>query len=250
LFSARRGGWFWTVVVLGVSLAALGFLGGVFGGRAETDAERVWLVGGVIALCAAAALPFLRDWAQRADTADEAGRLRVALRHALQPLAEQVAAMPAMTPAKREQHLDVVAQTAVGALHLVLDGVEDRRTVVYRLLEVATDTYDMSQMAFFGRNRPQPFIHGTPRGDSAVALALRAGTRFEPDIGTNPPPQYGGSGEGYRTFIAASIHSQTDAWGMITVDAPEPGALVPSDAHVVEVVADLLAIAFEIARRP
>ena len=45
-----------------------------------------------------------------------------------------------------------------------------------------------------------------------------------------------------------SIHNDEDAFGMLTVDAPQAGSLVALDAHVLEVLADMLAIAFAIAR--
>ena len=85
--------------------------------------------------------PLFNDWAQRVEAGlqlSEAGQLRVTLRDALQPVAENVALMPVMTPAKRQQHLQVVATTAVAALHLALAGVEGRRAVVYEIDDVAT----------------------------------------------------------------------------------------------------------------
>ena len=107
----------------------------------------------------------------------------------------------------------------------------------------------MTCMAYHGRGGPTPsgFIRGTPRGESAIELVLTGGMLFVEDM-TRRTLQYTGTAEGYRTFISVAIHSGQDAWGMLSVDAPKQGSLVALDVHVLEVVADLLAIAFAIAR--
>lgn len=73
-------------------------------------------------------------------------------------------------------------------------------------------------------------------------------TAFVPNVAAEPSKDYEGSGEGYQTFISVSINDGTNAYGMLTVDAPTPGALVKLDVYVLEVVSNLVAIAFAIGR--
>ena len=242
----------WNVVIplAAVFFTVLTFVGPILGADYQTLGDWLWLAAGVVGLVVVVLLPFAREWAGRAERqleTTEAAHLRVTIRNALQPLAENIALMPRMSPGKREAHLLVVAETAVAALRLVLDGVEGLRAVVYRLNEAETR---MTCMAYHGRGgrNPADFVSGTARGDSAIDLVLNARLVFEPDLSALSESEYAGSGEGYRTFISVSIHNDEDAFGMLTVDAPQAGSLVALDAHVLEVVADMLAIAFAIAR--
>lgn len=59
---------------------------------------------------------------------------------------------------------------------------------------------------------------------------------------------YHGTRIGYRTFISAPIADRQRTYGMLTVDAPNPGDLLKSETHLVMLVADLLAIAFASVR--
>jgi GAF domain-containing protein len=231
--------------VVTVIAAGTVFVGGVLGGEAESPDDLAWLGVAVLGVLFTAGLPFGRDWARRSD--QQAGELRVTLRDALQPLAESVAALPGLPPGEREGELSTVAAYAVAALTLVMDGVPGLRSVVYQLDELGTH---MTCLAYHGRGGPAPseFRVGTARGDGAIALVRTAGTAFVEDLASDRSASYAGSGRGYATFISVSIHDRENAYGMLTVDAPTPGTLVPVDVHLLEVVADLLAIAFATAR--
>jgi hypothetical protein len=243
--AGRTGPWSWLLPVVTVAAAATVFLGGVLGGQASSPGDWVWLGLAVIGILVTAGLPYARDWARRSD--QEAGELRVTLRNALQPLAESVAAMPGLPPGERDAELGTVAAYGVAALTLVMDGVPGLRSVVYQLNDAGTE---MTCIAYHGRGGPAPtdFTAGTTRGDDAISMVLRAGTSFVPDLSVERPPSYAGTGRGYSTFISVSIHDRENAYGMLTVDAPTPGTLVPVDVHLLEVVADLLAIAFATAK--
>jgi GAF domain-containing protein len=243
--AGRTRPWSWLLPLATVAAAATVFLGGVLGGAASSPGDWVWLALAVVGVFVTAGLPYGRDWARRTD--QEAGELRVTLRNALQPLAESVAALPALPPGERDAELGTVAAYGVAALTLVMDGVPGLRSVVYQLNDAGTH---MTCLAYHGRGglAPTDFTAGTTRGDDAISMVLRAGTTFVPDLGVDRPPSYAGSGRGYATFISVSIHDRENAYGMLTVDAPTPGTLVPVDVHLLEVVADLLAIAFATAR--
>lgn len=240
--SARARPWSWltpvTVSVAAVAAAVSGALGGG------------WLVVCGVGAGIAAGYPFAREWATRVDRRielDEASQLRVALRNALQPLSERIARMPAMSPGRRRNEIEVVATDAASPLVQILNGVDQLRAVVYELDEAGAE---MTPLAYQGRGgtRPTGFVSGTGRGDSAIRLVLQNRKRFVRNVAEEPSPDYEGSGEGYQTFISVSINDGTNAYGMLTLDAPEAGALVQLDVYVLEVVANLVAIAFAIGR--
>ena len=175
----------------------------------------------------------------------EADRLRVAMKDALQPVAELIAEMPDQTKRQRQDQLRNVAIQAVGALILLLKDVERLRAVVYRI-----DDAGMSCLAYQGRgNTPNPFLTGTDRGDLALLMVEEGRDHFQADISTADHEAYRGSGNGYQTYISASIRTGDDGYGMVTVDAPHAGDLVDTDQQIVMVMADLLAIAFAEAER-
>ncbi|WP_224278710.1 hypothetical protein [Nocardioides lacusdianchii] len=217
----------------------------------DLDDGRDWawaLVG--FGLClAAGALMWLREsgvrtW--RAASELEAGRLYVAMKDALQPVAELIAAMPAKTKRQREAEAEKVATQATGALTLLLKDVDRLRAVVYQL----QDSGDMTAVAYHGRaDTPSPFLKATPRGDLALKMVSDGKDWFEKDTSAATNQAYAGSGAGYQTYISAAIRSDTDGFGMVTVDAPNPGDLVETDRQIVLLVADLLAIAFAEADR-
>jgi putative methionine-R-sulfoxide reductase with GAF domain len=255
--SASRSSWFrralagrtppWTWLVPAVTIVAAGavFIGGVLGGAARSPSDWVWLAVAVGGVFVTAGLPFGRDWARRTD--QEAGELRVTLRDALQPLAESVAALPSLPPGERVGELGTVAAYGVAALTLVMDGVPGLRSVVYQLDDSGSH---MTCLAYHGRGglAPSDFTIGTARGDGAIALVRSAGTTFVRDLARDRSDTYAGSESGSSTFISVSIHDRENAYGMLTVDAPTPGSLVAVDVHLLEVVADLLAIAFATAK--
>jgi len=153
--------------------------------------------------------------------------------------------MPALTRGKREARLREVAQQAVSALCLLLKDVDRLRAVVYSVDNSGTS---MSCLAYHGRGAtPRGFDAGTPRGDSALDLVRSAGYVFAEDLTKARPASYGGAVSDYRTFISAAISNGPNAYGMVTVDAPNAGDLVDTDAQIVLLMADLLSIAFAVA---
>lgn len=177
----------------------------------------------------------------------EAVRLRVAMKDALQPVAELIASMPAMTKSQRQARLKEVCRQAVGALCLLLKDVDRLRSVVYR---VDDDQTSMSQVAYLGRgDTPRAFVSNDFRGQKALETVRDGGYVFVPDLDQQRPSNYAGTANGYRTFISAAICNGAAAYGMVTVDAPNANDLVDTDCQIVLLMADLLAIAFAEADR-
>ncbi|WP_194838738.1 hypothetical protein [Nocardia sp. XZ_19_369] len=207
-----------------------------------------WIVVGIMQLIIVVFFQ-LAEKRRREVELDEAGRLRVAMKDALQPLAGLIADMPGMNESERSAQLRCIAHQAVGALKLLLKDVDRLRAVVYAM---AGDDGPMEVIGYCGRGDgrpPEPFVPGTPRGDLAIAMVRERETRFMRDIDQEAPENYGGSRKGYKTFIAAAIKNGEYGYGMVTVDAPRAGDLVDTDMQIVMLVADLLAIAFAVRTR-
>jgi hypothetical protein len=239
------------VASLVVLLPGLGVLLVTLGQDHENSKQWALLVSGVVVGILGAALQIGREkWRKRITEGErtEAGRFRVAVQDAFQPVAELVAGMPSMSKALREARLKEVSQQAVGALRLLLKDVDRLRAGVYSLNESADE---LLCIAYHGRGeKPRPFEKGSERGDSALKMVKDGGNLFVKDLDTQAiPVHYRGSGAGYRTFISASISTGETAFGMVTVDAPTAGSLVGTDQQIVMLMADLLAIAFAEAVR-
>lgn len=250
VFRCRSQPWLWVVPVSSIVLAVVGTFLLTVGQELKTNRDWGFAIGGAVLVLLGGLVQWLMTWAERAQRVDEsleAERLRVAMKDALQPVAELIADMPALSPVKRQERLGQVAQQSVGAIRLLLDGVDRLRAVVYALEDPPTR---MRCLAYYGRgSRPGDFLAATERGDSALSLVSQGKDLFVNDLSANRPAEYGGSASDYQTFISASITTGSDAFGMVTVDAPEAGALVDTDRQIVLLVADLLAIAFAIADR-
>jgi transcriptional regulator with GAF, ATPase, and Fis domain len=64
------------------------------------------------------------------------------------------------------------------------------------------------------------------------------------DIDSNPPPGWDTTKQrDYKTFISVSVAAGDTAYGMLTLDALEAGALTNDDLHMLRVMASALAVA-------
>ena len=73
------------------------------------------------------------------------------------------------------------------------------------------------------------FVEGTPAGDAAIGLALQDEDLLCADIVADPPPGWDSTKErDYRSFVSVSVIAGDTAFGMLTLDAVEPDALMPT----------------------
>lgn len=94
----------------------------------------------------------------------------------------------------------------------------------------------------------QTFVEGTPQGDAAVQLVLEDKELRVVDVEVDPPPGWDLDREQtYRTFIAVSVTAGDVAYGMLTLDALEPGSLTPDGARLLRLMAGALAVALSIS---
>jgi len=236
----------WWAPVATLLLAIVGTICITVGQDLDDGSDWAWVLVGAGTALLGGLIQLLREVGRAAELdigSQEALRLRIAMKDALQPVAELIAELPGKTPRERKQALEAVAHQSVSALTLLLKDVDRVRAVVYQL-----DDDGMSHLAYHGRgNTPNPFPRTTDRGRLACQMVAEGRHHFEPDISKASSDAYKGTGNGYETFIAAAICTGDTGYGMVTVDAPNAHDLVDTDLQLVCLVSDLLAIAFAIA---
>ena len=97
--------------------------------------------------------------------------------------------------------------------------------------------------AFSGRgDEPKTtFRAGEPRGDQALALVRKRDLILVEDTTDPPNDAVIRPDAPYRTFISAAVVAGTAEFGMLSVDAEEPGSLDLGDVSAVRALAKLLA---------
>ncbi|WP_082947650.1 GAF domain-containing protein [Mycobacterium sp. E2479] len=220
-------------------------------GQSHGAASVVWLGVGIALLALAATGEIFRDSYRsrlRQEQEEGAAGQIVALRDALSPIAEAIADMHTLTESARRERVNGIAQRSADALALVMHGIPGFRSVVYRQ-DDPMNSLEVLARAGRSEREPQRFTRGDERGNAAFATVERREPCFVRDVNNDDEVAgldgaYSGTRTGYRTFIAAPIADRQRTYGMVTVDAPNPGDLLRSDQHLVMLVADLLAIAF------
>jgi hypothetical protein len=227
----------------------------VFGWAARSTGDaQAWLfvAGAALSLLAIGLTAFtkVREH-QRGATVDSATNAQlIALSDEIRPLATAIAEMARLPLDQRRQELRVVAQGAVIALRSIVAQHASRSRAVVYLLNVDAMPLQMESIGHNGRGaRPRPFVEGTTRGDAALAFLEERSTAYYRNLnGRKKPAGYDGTMAGYRTFIAAPIFTGAGVYGMVTLDAPEANSLTTGDVALTELVADLMAIPFEVAQ--
>ncbi|WP_197079935.1 GAF domain-containing protein [Mycobacterium haemophilum] len=220
-------------------------------GKFHGVAAGVWLGIGTVILATVALIDLVRESYRsllRHRQEESAAAQIVALRDALSPIAESIADIHTLADAARHERANGIAQRSADALALVMQGIPGFRSVVYRQ-DNAMSALEVLARAGRSEREPQRFERGDKRGDAAFATVERREACFVRDVNDDEEVAglegaYSGTRTGYRTFIAAPIADRRRTYGMVTVDAPNPGDLLRSDQHLVMLVADLLAIAF------
>lgn len=245
-----RALWIRVLYVLAPTIAATPIgLAGIVSGRGRVVCL---FLGGLLLLLMALAEAVRQVYGKHlreSDDADAAARV-VTLRDALRPIATAIADMQTSPKDRRRDRANEIAGRGAEALALVMVRITGLRSVVYR-----EDGDVLTVLECRGRSErmPQPFRRGNPRGDAAFLSIERREPVFvhdaeDGDAVAAADGAYHGSRIGYRTFISAPIADQQRTYGMVTIDAPNPGDLLKSDTHLVMLVADLLAIAFASVR--
>lgn len=245
-----RLGWLPSTLTLLLAAAAavlLSTIGDLSGGD---QVLRFWL-GLTCALVNVLTSLAIDWWRRSVETAgsQEVAQYSITLSNAIQPMAERIASMPMPDSRARKRSADKVLGLAVSSLQLLLRDVENIRVVVY-ILNSRQDSLEVEYNAG-RRDKPRPFKLGDGgRGDAAFNMITQGSDAlYIADVEAGQTEGWKGSGSGYATFITAPIRADTHAYGMLTVDAPNPGDLSENDKPILVVLATLLAIALAEAER-
>lgn len=212
-------GWFWALVVA---------------------AGGTWLTGRVATRQARR-----RQWA--AEDSERLARIatRIQIADVLRPLAETLAKMPSLSRAERLQQCESMKRGVVDAVAELL-GPSRSRAGWFEYRDTRPPRLDPVPDLRRGRADPQrtEFVGGSVEGDAALQLLVDDVNRFCPDVDLDPPPGWVPERHhGYRTFIAAPVVAEGRRFGMLTLDALEPGDLTENDVYAMSLLAKLLAAA-------
>lgn len=253
---ATRAEALWLALGVTVVVAAL-----VLGEAARTadGATRAWLVAAQATCTALAfAVPQLRQWrASRAEASAEEREIearvetRMAINDALDPVLRMVARSVAEPdPEVRER---LAAQTVSLVLMTASEfiGPDRSRACWYRL--DAGPPGRLVPVEHAGRAGPPTthFVEGSTAGDAAIDLVLTDGALRCEDVLSAPPPGWSlDRAPAYRTFVAVATVGDDAAYGMLTLDALDPGSLSADDEGLLRLVSGVLALAMGLAHRP
>ncbi len=161
------------------------------------------------------------------------------MNEALDPIVRSLASGMS-TPGLQERVRWMVVKTAAEII-----GPDQGTRSCYFDLEAGPPKKLVPTMYHAGRvgNTRSTFIEGTPGGDDAIAMVESNGHRLCTDTGIDPPPGWNNKTRDYRTFISVAVVAGNTAYGMLTVDALNPGDLEERDVDVLAVMAGLVGIA-------
>ena len=183
------------------------------------------------------------DFRRTEGQSEVRARLYTAIGDELVPLTVQLETIATLPGAERPAALAQAATAACSAMRQLTEA-DRARVVVYAL---RAEPQQMEQIAFLGREtEPGPFVAGTERGDAALAFLEGRKGKLYKDLSRKRPPGYKATMKDYRTFLAVPIWTASGVYGMLSVDAPAAGTLTPADLAIATVVAETMALAFEI----
>lgn len=217
-----------------------------------TGKKAAWLIAAQVAATAMAFLvPQVRQIRARRREATAAERelaarteTRAAMNDALDPILRQLGRISAerLKPDRKE----LIAATVPFVLHAAsnLIGPDRSRACWFELTDENPARLVPKQHAGRSGSPRTTFSEGTPAGDAAIGMVLNGENRLCEDIDADPPPGWDHSkSRDYKTFISVSVAAGDTAYGMLTLDALEPGDLNNDDLHLLSLMAGALAAA-------
>ncbi len=236
---------FAAVLVLVAGAGAVGsFVFGVLAGVNAASRTRYLIFGGLCVVAPVLVSTFYEARTARArrrieDVQVQAeARLLVTLGSALAPSLYSLGRIVETRNQKQKRELAGQLVQSIVAAAAELCGPDDARSVFFRL-----QGKKMECEAFAGRAEPSRTVFSNEPSDTlgraAFAMVHQADSVLYEDVGETAPPGFAGP-TSYRTFIAAAVTAGETPYGLLTVDAPEPGSLNEQDREVAKVLATLL----------
>jgi hypothetical protein len=233
-----------------ISLAAVGLATwlGMQAGAAVTD-RPWWTLGAVAASVTAAGVPAyeqirkerLRAAAQQAAV-DAAVAMRVTMNDALDPIVRQLGRV-ATAPGRHEREAlqeATIPMVVDSAAHLV--GTGRVRACLFRFAPGTPRVLVPAQYSGRVDDPLEPIAEGTVVGDLIFAMIRHNQHLFCTDLDVSPPRGWQVTApQTYKSFAAVPVAAGQNAFGMLMVDALEPGAIRQADVPLIRLLAGLLA---------
>ena len=233
-----------------ISLAAVGLATwlGTEAGAAVTG-RAWWVLGAVAASVTAAGVPAyeqvrkerLRARAQQAAV-DAAVAMQVTMNDALDPIVRQVGRV-ATAPGKREREAlqeATIAMVVDSAPRLAGSGRV--RACLFRFAPGTPGVLVPAQYGGRVDDPLEPITEGTPAGDLVFGMIRHNQHLFYPDLDADPPPGWRVTApQTYKSLAAVPLAAGPNAFGMLMVDALEPGGIRRTDVPLIRLLAGLLA---------
>lgn len=169
---------------------------------------------------------------------------RAAMNDALDPILRQLGSISSerSKPARKELIAQAVPFVLNAASNLI--GPDRSRACWFELCDDNPSRLVPNQSTGRSGSPTTTFIEGTPAGDAAIGMVLNGENRLCEDIDADPPPGWDtAKNRDYRTFISVSVTAADTAYGMLTLDALEPGDLNNDDLQLLNLMAASLAAA-------
>ena len=219
--------------------------------RTDGGTAAVLFVVQVVATALAFAIPQVQQLAARRGERDAAEReidvrvdTRATVNDALDPVLRQLATISVERDESERNTLveQVIPFVLEAAAKLI--GSERSRSCWFELSEDAVPRLVPVLHAGRSGSPTTTFEPGSDAGDAAITMVLLGEHRICEDIETAPPPGWDSTKpRDYRTFISVSVIAGDTAFGMLTLDALQPGDLTTDDLHMLELMASALAAA-------
>jgi GAF domain-containing protein len=233
-----------------ISLVAVGLATwlGMQAGAAVVD-RQWWTLGAVAASVTAAGVPAyeqirkerLRAQAQRAAV-DAAVAMQVTMNDALDPIVRQLGRVATAGGRREREALQegMVAMVVDSAAHLAGSGRV--RASLFRFGPGAPRALVPAQYSGRVDDPLEPITDGTVEGDLVFGMIRHNQHLFCPDLDAEAPPGWRMTApQTYKSFAAVPVAAGQNAFGMLMVDALEPGGIRRTDVPLIRLLAGLLA---------
>jgi GAF domain-containing protein len=233
--------------VISLAAVALATVCGMQAGSAVAG-RAWWTLGAVAASVTAAGVPAyeqirkeqLRARAQQAAV-DAAVAMRVTLNDALDPIVRQLGR--AVTAGKHDREAlqeATIPMVVDSAAHLV--GTGRVRACLFRFAPGTPRMLVPTQYSGRVDDPLEPITEGTGPGDLVFGMIRHNQHLFCADLDADPLPGWSVTApQTYRSFAAVPVAAGQNAFGMLMVDALDPGGITREDVPLVRLLAGLLA---------
>lgn len=244
-----RAEWRW--ILGGVTAVVVALLLGESARTSEGAVRAALVAGQTLSTGLAFAIPQLRQWrASRAEASAEEREIearvetRMAINDALDPVLRLLGRITATRDARARDTMAAQAVTLVLATASEFIGPPRSRACWFRLEPGPPRRLLPVEHAGRAGQPITMFVSGSTAGDAALSLVLGDDALRCEDVASAPPPGWSLQRDpDYRTFIAVAVAGADEAFGMLTLDALEPGTLSADDEGLLRLMAGLLALA-------